>query len=461
MRLSLLSLLACFTSFTPATFPARAADPEWSAGVASVKITPEKPVPLAGYAARTKPFEKVDLDIYAKALALQDAQGHRAVLITADLCTIPTDVAEPVRTKIAEKHQLQPAAVILNLSHTHSGPSVSLRPRSEGPTTQPNPADAAGTVEYTKWLQDRVAAVADDAFARLQPASLAWGTGIAHFAMNRREFTDRGVILGVNPRGLVDRSVPVLRIDGPDGKPRAVLFGYACHGTTNPSNYLGVSPDYPGFARNVVEKHFPGVESLFIAGCGGDANPYPRVSLQDAPAHGAALGNEVVRVAEGKLTPVHGPLACALAVAQLPLETPDRATLQSIAQTSGQRKQDAQAMLAALDRGESLPKAHPAPVVAWQFGKDLTLVALPNEVVVEYLPLIERAIGPLRLWVAAYCHEVVGYIPSNQILSEGGYETRGLYTGSGWFTPDVEGVLVRAAQTAATDAGRPVSTKTP
>jgi neutral ceramidase len=457
MRASLLLLLGYIAVFTLPIRSAHAADPEWSAGVASVRITPEKPVPLAGYAARTKPFEKVDLDIYAKAVALQDGQGHRAVLIAADLCTIPTDVAEPVRKRIAEKHRLEPAAVILNLSHTHSGPSVSLRPRSEGPTAQPDPADAAGTVEYTKWLQERLAAVADDAFARLQPATLARGAGAAHFAMNRREFTDRGVILGVNPRGLVDRSVPVLRIDGPDGKPRAIVFGYACHGTTNPSNHLGVSPDYPGFARDVIERHFPGAESLFVAGCGGDANPYPRLDLKDAPANGEALGNEVVRVAGGKLTPVHGPLSCALVTAQLPLETPDRTALQSIAQTSGQRKQDAQKMLAALDRGESLPTSHPAPVVAWQFGKELTLVALPNEVVVEYVPLIERAVGPLRLWVAAYCNEVVGYIPSKRVLTEGGYETRGLYTGSGWFTPAVEDALVRAAEAAAVQAGRPAS----
>src|SRR5881227_2526827 len=49
-----------------------AEEPEWSAGVASVKITPQKPIPLAGYAARTAPFEGVDMDIFAKALALRD-----------------------------------------------------------------------------------------------------------------------------------------------------------------------------------------------------------------------------------------------------------------------------------------------------------------------------------------------------------------------------------------------------
>src|SRR3954469_14667084 len=67
-------LAVCLTIVNGA---ARAAEPEWSAGVGSAKITPQKRVALAGYASRTKPFEKVDQDLYARALALQDAQGHR------------------------------------------------------------------------------------------------------------------------------------------------------------------------------------------------------------------------------------------------------------------------------------------------------------------------------------------------------------------------------------------------
>ena len=43
---------------------------EWKAGLATIKITPETPVPMAGYASRVKPYERVEQDIYAKALAL-------------------------------------------------------------------------------------------------------------------------------------------------------------------------------------------------------------------------------------------------------------------------------------------------------------------------------------------------------------------------------------------------------
>ena len=451
-RLLCVHCVLCVVAFL--ALPSRGADVDWSAGVASVKITPDKPVPLAGYASRTKPFERVDLDLYAKTLALRDAAGHRGVLVTMDLCIIPTEVTDQVRARIVEQEKLEPAAIILSLSHTHSGPAVSLRAETAGPTGQPNP-DASGTVEYTKGLQEKLVSVAHEALARLEPATLRWGSGVTHFAMNRREFTDKGVILGVNPRGSADRSVPVLRVDGADGRARAVLFGYACHGTTNPPNHLGVSPDYPGYARGVIEEHFPGAQALFIAGCGGDANPYPRLGLGDAKKNGDELGAEVCRVADGKLKAIGGQLSCAVATAQLPLETPDRAGLESIAKTAGVHKQDAQGMLKAMDEGTPLPAAHPAPVVAWQFGgQDLTLVALPDEVVSEYVKPIEEAVGPLRLWIAAYCHEVVGYIPSRRILNEGGYETRGLYIGAGWFAPEVEEVLVKAVRTAATSAGR-------
>jgi hypothetical protein len=63
-------------------------------------------------------------------------------------------------------------------------------------------------------------------------------------------------------------------------------------------------------------------------------------------------------------------------------------------------------------------------VAVWQFGEDLTLVALAGEVVVDYVALIERALGPTKLWVSAYSNDVFGYLPSARLVGEGGYETR-------------------------------------
>ncbi|HEY2589104.1 MAG TPA: neutral/alkaline non-lysosomal ceramidase N-terminal domain-containing protein [Tepidisphaeraceae bacterium] len=429
-----------------------AAAGEWSAGFAAVKITPQKPVPLAGYAARIKPFTWVDQDIEAKALALKDADGSRAVLVTVDLCILPRDVGERVRKRIAEEGHLDPAAVLLNVAHSHSAPAVAL-----APSTQPDEVNRseAGTIEYTRWLIDRMVDVAAQALAQMEPATLSWSTGVANFVMNRREYTDKGVILGVNPRGPVDRSVPVLRVDGPDGKPRVILFGYACHNTTMPANRLAVSGDYEGYAKAYVQQHTPGAAAMFMTGCAGDANPYPRTGVELAQLHGQELGTEVCRVLSTKLHPIHGPLKCAMVEAQLPLRTPDEQALRNDASgPNGLQKDSARQMLSIIESGGKLPAVYQPPVEAWQFGKDLTLVALPDEVVVDYVRRIEEAIGPMRLWVAGYCQEVTGYIPSDRILREGGYETRGIYSGTGWFAPGVEDALVNAARDAAVKAGR-------
>lgn len=431
--------------------PAFAADDDWLAAAASIKITPEKPVLLAGYAARTKPFEKVTQDIFAKALALQDSAGSRAVIVTLDICIIPADVANQIRDRIAQKTKLDAAAILMNLSHTHAGPAISL---SNDPDPGKVNRGSDETIEYTKIFMDKVVSVAAQAVESMKPAKLSYASGIANFAMNRRQFTAKGVILGINPRGLVDRTVPVLRIDSADGKLSAVLFGYACHNTSLPSSNLGVCGDYAGYAKEFIEKQNPGVQAIFMQGCGGDANPYPAHTYGAAEAHGEELGKEVCRVLGLKLQPIHGPLKCAAEPANLPLQKFDRPTLETLAKTKGPQSQGAQQILAILDRNEKPAESHRAPVSAWQFGPDLTLIALPEEVVIDYVRLLEDNLGPLKLWVAGYSHEVTGYVPSKRVLKEGGYETRGLYTEVGIFAPDVEDELLRAAKKAATDAGR-------
>src|SRR4051794_14868664 len=75
----------------------------WKVGLAQVKITPEQPVVMSGYAGRTKPFTKVVAELYAKAMVLEDADGHRGVIVTSDLLGFPAEVAEPICTRIANK----------------------------------------------------------------------------------------------------------------------------------------------------------------------------------------------------------------------------------------------------------------------------------------------------------------------------------------------------------------------
>jgi hypothetical protein len=312
-------------------------------------------------------------------------------------------------------------------------------------------------VEYTRQLQDKVVEVVVQAVGNLKPARLSWGGGVVHFVMNRREFTPNGVILGVNPRGLADRGVPVLRIDSPDGNLLAVLFGAAVHGTTLGQDNYEVCGDYAGFAQDYVQSKYPGTLALFMLGCAGDANPYPRGTMEMTRQHGRTLADEVGRVLETKLRPVTGPLRVAFERVDLPLQTSlSREELTKLAADKrSPRAGVAAQLLAMLDKGEPIPAHYTCPVTVWQFGRDLTLVGLPGEVVVDYVTRLEKALGPNQLWVAAYCNDVFGYLPSARVLAEGGYETRGLYSGGvGYFDAKAEDVLVRAVRELAAKAGR-------
>jgi hypothetical protein len=433
--------------------PIRAGEPEWKVGLAEAKITPKGPLFLAGYASRNKPFTSIETDLFVKAMVLGDSAGRRGALVTSDIIGFPAALAEPICTLIHKKTGLKREQVLLSSSHIHTGPMLSLRVQARAPMTA---IDAERTVAYTKELQARVVEVVTQAAARLEPARLSWSSGVAHFVMNRRQFTPTGVILGANPRGLADRSVPVLRVDTADGKLRAVLFGAAVHNTTLiPSNYE-LCGDYAGFAQALVQKRHPGVQAMFMLGCAGDADPYPRGTMELARQHGATLADEVCRVLEGKLRPVRGPLSLAFDHADLPLQKLDRPELQRLASRKrGVHADIARQMLALLDRGDSLPLSHRCPFAVWQFGKDLTLVGLSGEVVVDYVPLLEKALGPNNLWIAAYCNDVYGYLPSARVIQEGGYETRGIYSGGmGFFDPKAQDVVIGKVRDLAKKAGR-------
>lgn len=432
--------------------PAAEEATDWKVGLARADITPEGPIRMAGYASRNKPSEGVLIPLYAIALALEDGQGNRAVLITADVIDFDAAVAEAACEAVTAKTGIPREKILLNWSHTHTGPVVDFAERTgySMPDEDKQVVDA-----YTRRLVQKYGELAASAMDDLRPAKLSWGVGVATFPMNRREFTDQGVRIGFNPRGYVDRSVPVLRIDQPDGSLRAVVFGTACHNTTLTGQHYQISGDYAGFARSTIEQQLPGVQALFMIGCAADVNPHPRGEIEHVSQHGETLAAEVLRVLNGALRPVRGPLKTALETVDLPFApVPDRAELEAMTRGPEYIASNAKPMLQRLDRNEPNASKHPAPIAVWQFGEDLTLAALPGEVVSDYVPLIENAIGHGRLWIAGYCNEVFGYLPSAKVLREGGYETRGVY-GVGFFAPETETVVVDAVRRLAHQVGRP------
>lgn len=406
------------------------------AGVARKTITPEIPIWLSGYASRTKPADGILHDLWAKALVIKDEKDRKIVIVTIDIIGLTHDLHEEIFRRVSEKHDISRAELILNSSHTHSGPvlwpSLSVM-YTLGDT------DLQRVVRYTRTLADSIVSVIDLAFIDLEPANLFYGQGSAGIAVNRRQKTANGVVIGVNPEGPADHSVPVIEVLSASGEKKAVLFGYACHNTT--LDIYQVNGDYAGFAQIEIEKEIPGTTAMYIAGCGADQNPYPRRSVELAKAHGKTLADAVIKVISGGMSEIHGPIKTSYTSATLEFRPVSTKLLkQDLLGDNPYKIRRANFILSSLEKGYDITKLS-YPVQAVSFGNDFTLLALAGEVVVDYSLKTKLNYPGENLFVAGYSSEVQCYIPSKRILAEGGYEpeTSMIYYGMpGPFADDVE-----------------------
>jgi len=402
----------------------RVAEAEWKVGFGTAVITPQEPVWLSGYSSRTAPAEGKVHDLFAKAVVFESSEKARLLLVTLDLGSVGEAITEAVSARVTKKHQIPRAAVILNVSHTHCAPEVAAERRVFHLLKDD---EEAKLVKYIAWLEDRIVEAADAAVADLKPAHLQVAQSTAGFGFNRRIPTANGITAGQNPNGVVDRDVPVLYVTGSDGKPRGILFGYACHNTTLSFQlYCG---DYAGFAQAELERHY-GVPAMFVMGCGGDMNPFPRhgpMGLQHAETHSKELAAAVIKAIGGQQREVHGPLKVAYDVVTLELEPlPTRAKLESDAQqgltTIPGRK--ARYLLDKLEREGDVKLEQTCPLHVARFGDDLAFVAISGETTLDYSLICKRELAGPFVWVAGYCDDVFAYLPSLRVLKEGGYEGR-------------------------------------
>jgi len=409
-------------------------DPE--VGIAVRDITPELPIRLAGYEARKRPADKLDGPLLVQALALKNSSRERFVFVALDNCEVSHAFMQPVLDQYAGKLHLGRGEVAVVCSHTHSAPVLEQTLTDMG---QPPPEERERIEKYSRSLQAKLVEVVEAALADFQPAIFEQGMGRASFAMNRRVYQGDSVVFGDNPDGPVDWDVPVLRIKGTNGAVRAILFGYACHGTSvrNGDDWYVVSGEYMAYARQLLEAHEPGAVAMFLTGMGADSDPAPRGLLLDAKRHGLELAGAVIGVLGRPMRPVRGAFRLAYDEVDLPLAaSPGRDQLEKDAQSKEiPVKLRAQGYLKLVEAGQPLPNSIKLPVAVLRLGEDLSFVLMGGEVVVDYSRRIKRLLASDHPWPIGYAYEIPCYIPSARLIKEGGYETDSSLIYYGYYGP--------------------------
>ena len=423
---------------------AAACGASFRAGAARLDITPRESLIMGGYAARKHGSTGVRRPLWAKAVAFDDGRGGRAVVVTMDLLRVPLSLADAVTAAARERYGLARSQVLINCAHNHSGPT--LWEGSAAISSVPS-GETEKSRRYTEWLTAGLVDLIGGALRDLAPATVSWGWGEAEFASNRRVRTPKGYDIGRNPEGPVDHRVPVLKIAAPDGKLRAVVFGYACHNTAiGPSSYE-FDGDYAGFAQAEVERAHAGATALFLLLCGGDQDPWPRNTVADAEKHGASLAAAVEAVLSGKMRRARPAIRTAFENVDLPLAPHTREMFEKrLTDANPAAVRTARAMLKAYEEGKPL-RSLSFPVQAIRLDSRLALAALGGEPVVDYALRGRREFPDVIL--AGYSNMVKGYVPSKRVLGEGGYEAgdSAIYYGlPGPFAPEVEDTIFAAVR---------------
>ncbi len=412
------------------------------AGISKVDITPSESLYMGGYdeSGRPGPSNGIDGRIFIRALVFDD-NVNRLALIEADIVSLPNRNYLPIRKMIADRTGIPVDNIILGCVHNHAAPDVSEMNRNS---------------TWYKSLNDNFVKVVNDAISDLEPVKMGGGIGNSYIAMNRRKKmndtisyltfdennssqsygkykTDNPVKiremagvyrLGANPKGSIDDEVGILRVDRISGGPKAVLINYACHGTSLGARNNKISPEWNGRMLEYVEKQIPGVTGIFVQGAAGDINPRIVGGLdgyKDNPENtarlGIEIGKEVVDVFPTIKTDI--PVNPEIKIVRKDITCP--------------RKYGDVVM-------DFTHTTIDVPVTAIKID-EFIMVTFPGELFHEIGQSIKASTHARYPFLMGYANGSVGYMPTQQAYSEGGYEPWSTH-----FAPPTEKIFVTGVE---------------
>lgn len=257
------------------------------AGTAEVSID-EACLPVDGFTAVHDP-------LHVRALVLDD--GMRTVVVSVEITSVFPPTQRRFEETIINITGAEQKNIWLCLTHSFSGPHIWPRD-GKGPPRSEEELGRCRRIEdaYADALEKALKAALDP----MRPAVMGHARGESAVAVSRNVETDEGWWLGPNPDGPCDRSLPVLRIDGADGNPIALLFNYGVRSEVmSPLKF--VSSDLCGNASVRIEKTL-GVPAIFLCGACGDQEPGKKGSIEALNEQSETLAADVLELYE-EITP--------------------------------------------------------------------------------------------------------------------------------------------------------------
>lgn len=375
-------------------------------GVAKAVITPDKPVRMAGYADRKGPYDGKYEDIFLRALYLKDGWGKRCVVISADLIWWNPDMM-PLLERELKSIGYMMNEVVFTATHTHSGP---------GNGNAFIPPLETGDPEYMEKLARIASSAIIEAEDNAESVQMKIGKSNAPLNADRRVIVDGAVQMKPNYSAVPDTLMTAISFwSGSNLK--AALIHYPCHANLAHENML--QRDYPGILEDYAEDAFPGSMVLFLQGATGDMRPNSVLGDKFVPgdrekviAFGKEAGFHAVSAIRKSIAASGDAIAITSASAELPVTDDYSVSIDD----------DTKAFWDEWVEKKGRPQSETLTAKRISIGSQ-DMLFVNAEIVRSYAQYArELSLGCI---LSGYSDGMIGYIPNDRQIEEGGYEPVG------------------------------------
>ena len=415
-------------------------------GFGKQEITPPEGHGIAGYFAPR--YVKGVIDPLFARVAMFDNGKEKSMIIALDTIYLDQGIGYDIRNQVAAELGMDVNAILINCSHTHTGPNVSTGEKD---------------AEYIAFLKKQAVAAAIDASKDLTEARLFYAKTEAKDISFIRRYKLKDGSVKTNPGKFVDM------LDHPIGKANEGLyllkivrngaddiymFCFGTHADTTSGELI--SADWPGFACSILERAIPGSKAMFVLGPEGDVNHYNFMApnrgmpkkdhitdpIEKQTAHarymGRVIAGNILAVCD-KATEISGnDISFAMQKVELATNRPEvteemTAEAQKVMDTYNEwvanpgdrpRPTTVKSVLAArrVLNAPNLPESEDFGVYAMKLG-DFVIATLPGEPFTQLGDRIYAGAGYDKMMVFCNTNGTCGYIPTKDCFDDGGYES--------------------------------------
>ncbi|HDX9659267.1 alkaline ceramidase [Bacillus toyonensis] len=380
-------------------------------GVCKVDITPPLGIDFIGYH-RDTGINNIEERIYGTIFVFEK-DVIKTVFISIDNIGMLVEDTNFIRERVASRLHVPFERITVVYTHTHSGPETV----GDDPLVQ----------SYKTLLVNNVVHGAVTANNNLKLCEVGWSVTTGNIGVNRRERTSDGKAkMGTNIEGVVDKRIGMLAIRDVETKE---LSGVVIFCTAHPNVLKGdsdvLSADYPGMTRELLEK-IVNCPVIIVQGAAGNVNAKYRGSREALNQMAYMLSGHVLTMLP---TVTYSPIVNVRTVSstmQMKLkDIPEIDEIQKMAQLA--EKQwgvNADEWLAiVLEKYEQGMRRLSIDLEVQLFQvNDGIFSGIPMEPFSETALEMKEILQNELAFFGGYMNGYIGYLPTKEEFSYGGYE---------------------------------------